>query len=309
MHYWHDNADVALPWQGPFPVNRANMYVYFTTDHVGDPGTDATSMGRSILARSNDGGNTFSPPLYTMSTDKFINLSIQVVHNADFPGLPQRSGDGVLLWGSGGYRRSNLYLAHIPLESVDERCAMRFYTGTNTSGQPQWSGEEVNAAPLFLSGSIGELCVRWNPFLRRFILMYNGDNNPGKILEHQSPNPWGRWSEAQNIFDYPSAIGHYMHNPNLDDGLSDPGREDIGGGVYGPYIIAPYTTPNPDGTTTMYFVLSTWNPYNTMLMKTTIALRPEDHRDAAILQPTVPPPPSPSSPSPSSSPSPNPGSC
>jgi hypothetical protein len=229
-------------------------------------------MGRSVLGRSEDGGNYFTRPLYTMSTNKFINLSIQVVNNADFPGLPEQDGSGVLLWGSGGYRRSNVYLAYVRLDQIENRAAFRFFAGSTPAEPPVWSSDEAQAVPLFLSGSVGELCVRWNPFLRRFILMYNSDN-PGIILEYQSATPWGPWTGYQNVFDPNTAFGHYIHVADSGDGLSDPGHEHEGGAVYGPYIIAPYTTPNPDGTTTMYFVLSPWNPYNAMLLKTTIAAR------------------------------------
>lgn len=64
-----------------------------------------------------------------------------------------------------------------------------------------------------------------------------------------------------------------MHRGGSDDGLSDPGREGVGGGVYGPYPISRYTRPNQDGSTTMFFVLSVWNPYNTMLMSAIVRTR------------------------------------
>ena len=87
--------------------------------------------------------------------------------------------------------------------------------------------------------------MRWNPFLRRFILLYNGDNPPF-ILEHQSALPWGPWTRDQNIFDPDAAFGHYIHVAGRDDGQSDPGREGEGGGVYGPYLISRYTKSNTD---------------------------------------------------------------
>lgn len=56
-----------------------------------------------------------------------------------------------------------------------------------------------------------------------------------------------------------------MHKSGTNDGLSDANTDDPGG-AYGPYIISRYITPNDDGSTTTYFVLSVHNPYNTMLM-------------------------------------------
>jgi hypothetical protein len=65
--------------------------------------------------------------------------------------------------------------------------------------------------------------------------MYNADN-PGIILEHQSATPWGPWTGGHNIFNWEGAIGHYIHEADRPDGLSDPGDEHKGGAVYGPYI-------------------------------------------------------------------------
>ena len=77
-------------------------------------------------------------------------------------------------------------------------------------------------------------------------------------------------TSAENIFDAGAAFGHYIHSANSSDGLSDPKRGGEGGGVYGPYMIARYAQPNDDGSSTVLFVLSVWNPYNTMLMSTKI---------------------------------------
>jgi hypothetical protein len=108
---------------GPFevPVGGLSigekMYVFFTTDH-----TEAKVMGRSVLARSDDGAKTFTF-LYDVSTDKFLNVDPVIVDNAAIPGLPGSNGQGVLLWGTGNYRKSNPYLAYVPLSSVEDRGA------------------------------------------------------------------------------------------------------------------------------------------------------------------------------------------
>jgi hypothetical protein len=50
------------------------------------------------------------------------------------------------------------------------------------------------------------------------------------------------------------------------DRLSDPGREAVWGGEYGPYVVSSYTRPLDHRRAAIYFVMSTWNPYNTVLM-------------------------------------------
>src|SRR5436309_12095943 len=113
------------------------MYVFFTTDPFID-GLNA-SMGRSVLARSGDGGLNFGPPLYELSRDKFINLSLQLVSNRDIPGLPDSNGIGILMWGSGGYRRSNVYLAYIAAAKIEDKEAFWFFAGTTGDNTPRWT--------------------------------------------------------------------------------------------------------------------------------------------------------------------------
>ena len=263
QHVWHDNSNVSLPWELGQAITHGSMYVFFTTNHIHDDAGDGfDSMGLSVLARSEDDGLTFGTPLFDFSSDKFINVSLQTVSGRGTAGLPSGS-DGLLVWGSGGYRRSNVYLAYVPLDQIEDPTAYWYLAGVGA--EPIWTHTESEAEPLFLSGSVGEVSVRWNPLLSRYVLLHNSDN-PLWILERQSARPWGPWSEPQNIFDAAAAYGHYIHIAGSNDGLSDPGREADSGGVYGPYPISRYTTANPDGSTLMYFVLSVWNPYNTMLM-------------------------------------------
>lgn len=44
------------------------------------------------------------------------------------------------------------------------------------------------------------------------------------------------------------------------------------GGEYAPYVISRFTTGG-SGSTTIYFVMSTWNPYQAVLMKSTLRLQ------------------------------------
>ena len=81
---------------------------------------------------------------------------------------------------------------------------------------------------------------------------------PGIWLRH-AVWPWGPWSEPVLIF----------------EGARDGGSGFIepGGGVYGPYQVPRYS--KWDGwkqELTMYFVMSTWRPYQPMLMRTTLTL-------------------------------------
>ncbi|KAK5260930.1 hypothetical protein LTR40_003207, partial [Exophiala xenobiotica] len=122
-----DQRGFCIPPAG-ISMGPTQMYVFFTTDHRGD-GSFGDTMGRSVLARSSDGGLTFGSPLYDLSLDKFINMSLQLVNHDSYPGLPGPQGKGILMWGSGSYRRSNVYLAYVPADQIEDRSAFSFFAG------------------------------------------------------------------------------------------------------------------------------------------------------------------------------------
>jgi hypothetical protein len=246
----------------------ASIYVFFTTDSSADQ-----VMGRSVLARSDDGGQTFRY-LYDVSRDKFINIAAAVVSNAAVRGLPSESGRGVLFWASGAYRASSPYLAWAPLDSIETRSAWRYFAGIDPdSRRPRWSASEAQAAPLFSHPCLGELSVGWNPFLRVWLMLYNCDD-PRGIVYRAAAHPWGPWSAAAVLFD-PWTDGGYCHfiHTSWDywvcDQVHDLGREREWGGEYGAYLVGRYATGDSAGST-IYFTMSTWNPYATVLMQATL---------------------------------------
>lgn len=246
------------------------LYVFFATDS-----RDGQVMGRSVLARSDDGGQSFAY-VTDVSRDKFINVAPVVVSNAAVPGLPSNAGRGVLMWASGTYRQSDPYLAWAPLEGIERRTTWRYFAGVDPdTRRPRWSETEARAAPLFAHPCIGELSVAWNPFLRVWLMLYNCDE-PRGIVYRVATDPWGPWSPAAILFDPWADHGYcYFIHVSWDywncDSVHDPWREREWGGEYGPYLISRFTTG--DGTrSTIYFVMSTWNPYATVLMEATLEL-------------------------------------
>jgi hypothetical protein len=252
------------------------MYVFFTTDY----NRTTKLMGRSILARSSDEGQHFEY-FAEVSQSKFINIVPIVVNNADIAGLPEQTGQGVLLWASGPYRQSNPYLAHFSLSSIaTSPPRLRYFAGYETPStppRPRWSTNEADAAPLFSQPCIGELSVAWNAPLRKWLMLYNC-GEPRGINFRLADQPWGPWSATQVIFQPWDDNGycHFMHvswNSRNCDSVHDPGREMEWAGEYGPYLISRYTTGDATHST-IYYVMSTWNPYNTVLMKSTLEVQP-----------------------------------
>ena len=277
----------------------ASIYVFYTTCWNGS--FDAPLMGKSLLVRLDDKANNCFTWIYTLSClpnaacyddgipvcGKFINVAPVVVTNSDFPGLPPSTGRGVLLFGSGRYRKSEVYLAYLPLEGLENRQNL-LYWGTDGVGGTNWVTSELSAIPLFVSPEpgVGEFSVSWNSFLMKWIMVYNQrtpmPDGPNLIYYRLGDHPWGPWHAPAVLFDpaCDRGFGHFMHYSNpiscdtVGDGLQgDPNRV---GDVYGPYLISHFTRANIT-TTTIYWTMSTWNPYQVMLMKS--RLRPDGSLD------------------------------
>jgi len=232
------------------------LYLFVATEQVGD------AMHTSHLAVA-EGGLSGSTPrlLYDVgSTLHFgfptgrwlLHVSPTVVRNADWPGLPDDTGDGVLLFGTSEYQKSDMYLAWFPIapgQPPPHPSTWLFFAG-RTSGGPVWGTvADLAAAPLGggpapllgLGGpgltALGEICVRFVPRMRRWVLTYG----PG--ICRVARDPWGPWSLPEWFFD--------RNNPKLDAGNSQPGGAFLGEheryhperkpGTYAPYVIDRWT--------------------------------------------------------------------
>lgn len=252
---------------GGFSANNS-MYIIYTTDT-----TFFKRMTRSVLARSKDNGNHFTF-VSDLSRTRFINVAPTVVENAEIPGLPDVTGKGILLFGSGAYRQSDPYLAYLPMENVEDPQALRYFIGLDENGIPRWSDKETEASALFAAGCIGEISAAWNPFIRKWLMLYNCHGRG--IVFRTADLPWGPWSKPRVLFNPWRDEGycHFIHASWLSrwcDFVNDFGRGFTSGGVYGPYMI-PGFFKGDDKTTTIYYVMSTWNPYQVVLMRSVLSI-------------------------------------
>jgi hypothetical protein len=178
------------------------------------------------------------------------------------------------------------------------------------TGQPTWAhGDESQAARLFDNdfnpnlalasepnqpgfdpqhpGCVGELSVTYNSYLGQWLMLYNcGD----QVRFRTAAAPWGPWSDPQMLFN-PTSDGGYCHfmyanlqaasPPALSGGSvgcsqldaaieKDKDGNDESGGVYAPFVINRFTTGVQGVSTTIYYTLSTWNPYQVVLMTATL---------------------------------------
>ncbi len=273
------------------------MFVIFGTDNFlsNPPGGVSSPNGgatRTVVAVSDDSARTFHF-LYNFSTAPGAKFIFSAIANG---------GDGYLyFWGSQGdtlFRKSPPFLARKPVGKMADSTAIEYWQASNPDGTPIFVRGERNAEPLFhdslpdltgkmqVSDCLGEVGVEWNPYVRSWIMLYNASNNtvsnPRGIYMRSAPEPWGPWSPPQTIFNATRDSGfcYFIHravtagHPACDS-LSGADRLSDGGGDYSPYFISRFTTGDSLlGTSTFFFVMSTWNPYEIVIMRASIQAVP-----------------------------------
>lgn len=263
---------------GPFEVPVAGIslggqvYVVVSTNHSEDRSTD-----RSVLTKFTPPANF--QPLRTISElpkGHFVKMSLHI-EPGTIAGLPP-GGPFILVWGTGPYRRSDAYLSVVPVAAFESGKGTRYFAGLNAASAPIWSEEESDARAIVQNGTMGDLSVTWCKDLGLWLMTYDSrDPAPRGILFSYSRSPWGPWSEPQIIFNAArdGAVGKFIHNPQAvpSDGLAGPvigkgqaNPQAVHGGAYAPYVVERWTKLQ-SSELAMYFVLSTWNPYVVVLMK------------------------------------------
>ncbi len=266
------------------------------------PETDErNSIGRNVLARSDDDGRSFRgvvPMPRGFAYVTAVNARQQVA-------LPEDQRLGIFVFGVPRYRASVPYLAYAPIESLPDPATWRFFVGRADDGQPKWvsgpewarggapedprpaawrpPGEaEIFVPPLVGGRCIGEFSVTWNPRLRAWLMLYQC---PGGVLARVAPAPWGPWSLPTSILGPDDKLGcRLLMSPQGCGNRRDfwPAKNHdgkfVGGGTYAPYVLNRYTTaaasPGPGRSATIYWLVSTWNPYEVDVMRTTLHVDP-----------------------------------
>ncbi len=246
------------------------MYVAVSTDHSPDRSTDRSVLTRFTLPA------TFQP-LRTISqlpSGHFVKMSLHT-QPGPIAGMPS-GGPFVLVWGTGVYRQSDAYLSIVPAAQFETGKGTMYFTGTDAAGAPSWSANESEAKPIVQNGTLGDLSVTWCKDLGLWLMTYDSRAPTRGIAFSYSRTPWGPWSEPQVLFNVANdGIGRFIHNPNGNppDGLAGPvigkGQMDpeaVRGGAYAPYVVERWTKLK-GSELSVYYVLSTWNPYVVVLMK------------------------------------------
>jgi hypothetical protein len=246
------------------------MYVVVSTDHSPDRGTDRSVLTRFTLPA------TFQP-LRTISqlpAGHFVKMSLRA-QPGPIAGMPS-GGPFVLVWGTGVYRQSDAYLSVVPVAQFETGKGTMYFAGMDAAGAPSWSVSESEAKPIVQNGSLGDLSVTWCKDLGVWLMTYDRRIPTRGIAFSYSRTPWGPWSAPQILFNVANdGIGRFIHNPdgNPPDGLAGPvigkgqmNPDAVRGGAYAPYVVERWTRLR-GSELSVYYVLSTWNPYVVVLMK------------------------------------------
>lgn len=214
------------------------------------------------------------------------------------------------VFGVARYRASIPYLAMAPQATFSDPATWRFYAG-QSNGHPNFVSREAwesghnatgewlppTGAELYADSVIngidercvGEHSVTYNKALRTWLLLYVC--GPFRVEARTAPEPWGPWSP-------PTVLMSLLHDPGIvctlimDPAPSQPGcgptkanywlftGHDPGGFFYAPFAMERFTqdvTPPDAGgtrTATIFWLVSTWNPYQAIVMQSTLQLAP-----------------------------------
>jgi hypothetical protein len=257
---------------------NGRMHIVVSTNH-----TDDGMRERSVLT-------TFTPPatfragrtISQLPAGRFVKMALRAAPTA-VAGVPA-GGPFVFMWGTGAYRRSDAYFAVVPAASFESGSGTRFFAGLDGGGRPTWSEQESDAKPVVRSGAMGDISVTWCAPLNLWLMTF--DSRPPAAPGIQfaySATPWGPWSTPETIF-HPMrdpGLGVFIHNPrgSPPDRLVGPviGRavfdpQGTHGGAYAPYMVERWTRVQGNELT-IYYVMSTWNPYVVVLMKSKLRVQ------------------------------------
>jgi hypothetical protein len=215
--------------------------------------------------------------------------------NSSLPAdLPEDQRLGVYVFGVPRYRASVPYLALAPVDTLGDPATWRFFVGRDAGGRPQWAtaeawrrgaaadagpaawrpaGEAEIFTPAVPAGRcVGEFSIAWNPTLRQWLMLYNCRL---AVFARVAPAPWGPWSAPTVVLGPEDHFGCTLFMTAEGCGNRRdywPGKHIGGkftaGGPYAPYALERFAAPEAGGGGAIVWLVSTWNPYQVVVMRT-----------------------------------------
>jgi Domain of unknown function (DUF4185) len=291
-----------LPPSPSDPLAPPTIITHQSCDET-DPSLN--SIGTSVLGQesTSDVAFTVSGGGVTMPSGFVYVNAVDATHKPNL--APSSQQLGVFITGVPRYRASVPYLAYSTSANLANPSNWMFFNGLS-GGKPIWISyttwqSNSNSAGRWVPPSsiaqlynattseecIGEHQLSWNAPLHAWLLLYNCKGSG--IEARYAPAPWGPWSDPIILLSAtldPSLHCTLLMGPTMCPGLTNyqPGMQI--GGLYAPFVLNRFTQvtpaascfhgPRPVGLliscTTIYWLVSTWNPYVVVVMKSTLRM-------------------------------------
>lgn len=173
------------------PSSGAAGYDSFTLYKSLDKGCSWTQLDVTFL-RSVEGISFASFVQFgrdnSLARDAYVYSVAAAVTDADSLLVVQRPGE--------------IMLVRVPAAAIEDRGAYEYYTGLDVTGQPTWSTDATQKAPIYEDpGGVGPFAqMSYVPGLDR--LVYTNEHGDGAssmnrqslLTMAEAPQPWGPWS-------------------------------------------------------------------------------------------------------------------
>jgi hypothetical protein len=267
------------------------------------------SIGISVLGQEGTNDVSFNTPMVSgipvMIPSGFVYVN--AVDPTNKPNLaPSSQRLGVFITGVPRYRASVPYLAYSTPANLANPSNWMFFNGLS-AGTPIWisyaswqsyhnpDGDWMPPSPVAQiynptpsQQCVGEHSLSWNAPLNAWLLLYNCVD---RIEARYARAPWGPWSEPIVLISPtldPNIYCTLIMKPVSSGGcpaLTTYWPDKRQGGLYAPFVLSRFTEdasgscyppPRPVGLLVacarIYWLVSTWNPYVVVVMKSTLMM-------------------------------------
>ena len=264
-------AAISVPGAGANGATR--QYVQFMSVRSWDtPGRWTTNY--SGISWSDDNGQNWTvvpassirPAATGRSTRPYIkgNENFQQGAFVKPPeGSPEAAAGWVYSYGTPAGRGGTVYLSRVNQFKIDDQTKYEYWNGT------AWVKNQPSAAKPVLPGtttsgflgfgkkttypSAGEMSVQYNPYLKKYVMLYADDKN--NVVMRTADRPEGTWSSATTLVTSTQYPGLYAPMIHPWSGTSQLKKAD----------------GSPEDPQYLYWGLSQWNEYNVALMRTDLS--------------------------------------
>jgi hypothetical protein len=303
--FWTNHCFVQ-PLPPPSPASDPLQPVTSTSTACPENASRST-IGISVLGQWTEASDVKFNQLTVDGTPVTMPSGFVYVNAVDATHLPNLAPSsqqlGVFITGVPRYRASVPYLAYSTAANLGDPSQWMFFSGL-TGNTPNWISRtawesKLNSAGRWMPPSgaeiynpttseecVGEHSLSWNAPLNAWLLLYGC---VGSIEARYAPAPWGPWSDPIVLLSPthdPGIFCTLIMSPTgcgkLTDSWPNPVENAMGtfnaGLLYAPFVMSRFTqdaslpeVPTVRGAT-IYWLVSTFNPYVVVVMQSTLQL-------------------------------------